>query len=68
MADTHRFARHSGGDELWNVTLLPLPAQPRARPEAKSLENLDQGRSRIREAQIVTLPTSFESQLKAAGW
>jgi hypothetical protein len=38
MADPHQFAKRSGTEELWNVTLLPLPAAWRARTETKSLE------------------------------
>lgn len=61
MTDIKPFAKLSEAEQLWNVTLLPLPA-----PAATKLaENIDVRRS---DARIVTLPTSFESQLKAAGW
>ena len=63
MTDRHQFSKLSEAEALWNVTLLPLPARA-AGPETKSLENLDVRRS---DAEIVTLRTSFESQLKAAG-
>lgn len=64
MTDTTTFAKRSQAEELWNVTLLPLPARS-AGPATKALENLDVRRS---DGEIVRLPTSFESQLKAAGW
>lgn len=61
MTDSQSFVKLGSSEELWNVTLLPLPK----RPETKSLENLDVRRS---DARIVTLPTSFEGQLQAVGW
>jgi hypothetical protein len=63
MTDRHQFSKLSEAEALWNVTLLPLPARRRT----QSLENLDVRRSDAAGAQIVTLRTSFESQLKATG-
>ena len=60
MTDSKPFAKLSEAEQLWNVTLLPLPARA-----ATKAENLDVRRS---DAEIVTLRTSFESQLKAVGW
>jgi hypothetical protein len=68
MTGTHQFAKRGGNEELWNVTLLPLPAARRERPEAKPLENVAERRSVTGDDQIVSLPTSFESQLQASGW
>ena len=68
MTGTQQFAKRSGNEELWNVTLLPLPAARRERLEAKPLENVADRRSGAGGDQIVSLPTSFESQLQASGW
>jgi hypothetical protein len=63
MTDRQSFAKLGSGEELWNVTLLPL-----APAKTKALENLDERRSEVLTPQIVAHPTSFEGQRQAVGW
>lgn len=67
MTDTHSFAKISEhpGEQLWNVTLLPLSPRRQREQDAELLENLDEVRTRVAAEAI---SPSFESQRKAVGW